>query len=284
LKKKDTEKASVRNVTATGIDFDGHTIRVVTLSRDAKGDLRFDGYAKKKILLFDEEVDEGAHASSLAENLKSLLETYRPSLGRIISDLSRNVVATRNIRLPSQNEEEIREMLHYDVERHVPVPADELEVGFQILARADDLHSQVLLLAAPRKDVDLRLQTLNEAGLKVEEIHMDALGVARSFKQLALANPVLCIINLRNDVTDLLILKDGDLYFSRCIPIGIDHLTHFSGEETELGDSLFDFQDPPERIKVIQEEWLDKLCLDLHRSIHAFQNELFGESLERVSV
>ncbi|HNT34112.1 MAG TPA: pilus assembly protein PilM [bacterium] len=279
-KKKQT---LVRNASTTGFELDGRFIRVASLARDAKGNLRLNGCFKKEILLPEDSHDVDALSERVADGLRSLVAEHKLSVGKVISSLAREVVATRNIRLPSQQTVEIEEMLNYDVERHVPIPASELNLAFDILGYPDELHSQVLLFAAPEKEVSQHLKTMEMAGLDPAEIYVDVLGTARSFSEESRNKPLFCVLHLGVHMVNFLVLKEGKLYFARSIPAGQDRLKSFIADETEdLDEKILDFQESDERIRRVQDEWLHLLVQELHRCVHAFENEVYGEKLDHL--
>lgn len=281
-RKKQTQ---VRNATVTGVELDGRIIRVANLSRDAKGNLRLNSCAKKEILLPEDPHDMDAHCTRLAEGLKTLLAEHKMTLGKVVSSLPREVVATRNIRLPSQQPAEIEEMLNYDVERHVPMSASELNLAFDILNHPDELHSQVLLFAAPEKEVLQHLKILEMAGLETSEIYVDVLGTAHAFREETAGKPLSCVLSLGIRMANFIVLKEGRLYFTRSVPVSEDRLRAFIGDETaDLNDQILDFSQTDERVRRIQDEWLRALVQELHRCIHAFENEVFGEKLDAIQL
>lgn len=281
-KSKREKSVAAKTATATGMHLDGYLVRLVTVQQDKRGNLKVLGMSKKELLLPDAPEDDELYITRFAEGLKNLLDDYKPNPGKVVTALPRHLVATRNVKLPSQNAPEIEEMILFDVERHVPIPADEMELAFYVLGQPDELHSQVLLFAAPKKELDNRLRIFEQAGLRVDEIYTDSAGIAQSVEAACKDKPVFCLLDLSHAMANLIVLKQGVLYFSRSFSAGSEKIKNFVGDAVGLTEELFDFNNPSERIAAIQEEWLRLLDRELHRSIHAFQNESFGDKVEEL--
>ena len=80
-------------------------------------------------------------------------------------------VLRKTLSLPLATEENLRQVLEFQMEDHTPFPASSLYLGYRILAR-DFERSQlrVEFVATPREAVDTSIKTLNEWGTTVRAV------------------------------------------------------------------------------------------------------------------
>lgn len=135
--------------------------------------------------------------------------------------LPRRFVTMRSVSMPAVGDEELKGILDYEVERHVPFPPEEIRYDFQVLER-DTENATVLLAAARKEEVGRYLALLQEAGIKPT-----ALGVSTfaSFNTLIYnqergAEPLSAIVDLRDGEAELCLAKKGILRSARYVTLG----------------------------------------------------------------
>ena len=159
--------------------------------------------------------------TELKEKLGAILSRLpvRPTL--VTVGLPRSLVTMRSVSMPAVGEEELKGILDYEVERHVPFPPEDAAYDFQVLEK--DAEKATVLLAAARKDeVGRYLSLLGEAGIKPT-----ALGVSTCASLNALlynqgrgAKPVTALIDLRNGEAEIGVAKGGTLRYCRYLKLG----------------------------------------------------------------
>ena len=165
--------------------------------------------------------EQEARNQALKEKLAGLLARLpkRPPLVTI--GLPRSLVTMRSVSMPAVGEEELKGILDYQVERHIPFPPEEAQYDFQVLEK--DAEKATVLLAAARKDeISKYLGLLEEAGIKPT-----ALGVSTfaSFNTLAYnqggaAVPLSVLIDVRDGEAEMGVAKDGTLRYCRYLSLG----------------------------------------------------------------
>jgi Tfp pilus assembly PilM family ATPase/Tfp pilus assembly protein PilN len=165
--------------------------------------------------------EEEKRDAELKEKLGAILNglPIRPTL--VTVGLPRSLVTMRSVSMPAVGEEELKGILEYEVERHVPFPSEDATYDFQVLER--NAEKATLLLAAARKDeVGRYLGLLGEAG-----ITPTALGVSTFASLNALlynqgrgGKPVTALIDLRNGEAEIGVAKGGTLRYCRYLKLG----------------------------------------------------------------
>src|SRR2546430_9899466 len=95
--------------------------------------------------------------------------------------LFRSIV--KKIQMDRMKEGDVREVIRWEAEQHVPFDMANVELDFQILdPDAEGLQMNVLLVAAKRELVEGRVGLLNEAGLVPGIIDVDAFAIHNAFE------------------------------------------------------------------------------------------------------
>lgn len=159
----------------------------------------------------------------LKEKLAGLLARLPKRPAFITVGLPRRLVTMRSVSMPAVGEEELRGILDYEVERHIPFPVEEVQYDFQVLER-DTEKTTVLLTAARKEEIVRYLALLQEAG-----ITPTALGVSTfaSFNTMLYnqdqdAEPLRALIDLHDGEAELGLAKQGIFRYSRYLTLGPD--------------------------------------------------------------
>ncbi|WP_337288170.1 pilus assembly protein PilM [Candidatus Methylomirabilis sp.] len=135
--------------------------------------------------------------------------------------LPRRLVTMRLISMPAVDEEEMKGILDYEVERHVPFPPEEAQYDFQVLER-DAEKATVLLAAARKEEVGRYLTLLQEAGITPTAVGVSTVASLNAllYNQDRGAEPLRALIDLRNGEAELGLAKQGIFRYSRYLTLG----------------------------------------------------------------
>lgn len=176
-----------------------------------------------------------ADAKTLGAAIKSLLTKSGIRPGRCVSAASGNAgVVVRVIEVPKMTPKDLAETMKWEIERHIPFAANDVEMGYQ---KIDDAQSdadpnnpnmEVLLAVAQRDMVAEHLKTLEAAGLQPFSIDVEPLAIGRALLDLdnsGLGTRNVAVVNIGAANTDVGIYKAGTLRFPRAVPIAGDNFT-----------------------------------------------------------
>lgn len=105
-----------------------------------------------------------------------------PRAQRVVTALACEDVLCRALRLPSSNDDELKQMLDLQIDQLIPVPLEEVVYDFEPLETRDG-ETLVLVAIARKSVVDERVTVLEEAGLPPERVVVDALALFRALWQ-----------------------------------------------------------------------------------------------------
>ncbi|MBI2883502.1 MAG: pilus assembly protein PilM [Candidatus Methylomirabilis oxyfera] len=201
----------------------------VSLGIDIRGGLLCHALLSKvfgRIHLLDWGIDElPAEEKDAPEVLKEKLASLVARLPRrpvfIAVGLPRRFVTMRSVNMPAVGDEELKGILDYEVERHVPFPPEEVHYDFQVLER-DAEKATVLLAAARKEEIGRYLALLQDAGIKPTALGVSTFASfnALFYNQERGAEPLSAIIDLRDGEAELGLAKKGILRSARYVTLG----------------------------------------------------------------
>lgn len=157
----------------------------------------------------------------LKEKLAALLTRLPKRPTFVTVGLPRRLITMRSVSMPAVGEEEMKGILDYEVERHVPFPQEETQYDFQVLER--DAEKATVLLAAIRKEeIGRYLALLQEAGIRPTALGISTCASLNAllYNQGRSTEPLKAIIDLRDGEAELGLVKQGILRYSRYLALG----------------------------------------------------------------
>jgi type IV pilus assembly protein PilM len=216
-----------------GVDIGTQTIKVVEV-KGAGGGLQITatGIANTPPGTIQQGVIADPKTLGLA--LKALLQQSGIKTTKSVSAAAgAAAVVVRVIELPKMTATELRETMKWEVERHIPFPASDVEMSFQRIedpvADADPARNMEVLLAVAQRDmIASHIDTLKTAGLSPTVIDVEPLAVGRALINLSRNDTLtknVVVVNIGASISDVSIFKKGVLRFPRTIPLAGDNFT-----------------------------------------------------------
>lgn len=251
----------------TAIDLDGDKLRVVQAVRQG-GRVRFTRYAATDLRFpgaNDGEPTSGARGEAIRGALRELEVRSRS----VVIGLPRAQVMLRTLDLPSATGPgEVASMVHFQVARDLPFPAEEAVIDFMVLPESSRLGAPEgagggagrtrVLAAVVRRELLAEYQDLaRAAGVKLAGLGLRSLANARCLDLCRLAPEDRCVamISLRAEEVIFDVLLDRTLVFSRVGPV------RRPGAGSDEGD-------PGEGTSG---EYLDAVVLEAVRGLHNYE-------------
>ncbi len=270
---------------ATGIDIGNFSVKIVSLAGDDAGQVEI---RKVTIVPLSEpggiEYTEKRYERQ-KEALKEAIKRHHRMEGRIVLGFPRELATIRYMTLPSSNRSELKEMLLYDVERHVPFAAEDLEITFQLIEKLGEHESRVMMICALTREIEPYMEMCNELGIEIDAIDLDVFGDCAAFDRSLNPDETVALVNFGRSSVKLSIMRNHSVLFSRSLHIQEDKLlSGFTGAK-----SWRDLQGrvtaagalhPNEREHFAK--WVDRLGMELLRSISAFMCESNGMRIDRM--
>ncbi|MBN2372849.1 pilus assembly protein PilM [bacterium] len=146
-----------------GIDFREDTLRLVLLGKTIKGTILVDHLIKRYPNLADKP-REGEAIDELVADLNAFFsDRSRPS--EVILGIPRQKVILREIHLPALEREELKEIITFEIEKHIPLPSQEIYYDYQTMEKVSESENRIMLGLIKKEDMDFYLNILERAQL-----------------------------------------------------------------------------------------------------------------------
>ena len=232
---KPTSKARASGGSFVGIDIGTQTIKAVEV-KGFRNNLAVTAYGTAP-------TPPGVIQSGIVSDPKTLGAAIKMLMKKIGAKSKNTVTAAagadgvvvRVIEVAPMAGNELKEMMKYEVERHIPFSANDIEMSYVPIAPDGPVDPnmppttmEVLLAVARRDMINLHLNTLGAAGAQPVAIDIEPLAVGRAMLDLsknALDTKNVVIVNIGAAMTDVGVYKSGILRFPRTVPIAGDNFT-----------------------------------------------------------
>lgn len=210
-----------------GLDIGSHTIKLIELGFEGKSvGLTAAGSipAPPKTSGGQQSTD----AESIAQTIKHLVKETGVKSKEVHLALPESRVFTRVIDVPSLSQRELASAIRWEAEQYIPLPLDQVNLDFTILrdAKATGTNKmEVLLVAAPKTLVDNYLGILELAELTPVAAETDIIATTRALIRSVPNVRSVMIVSLGALTTDVAIVRNGTLTFTRSLSAGGDAFT-----------------------------------------------------------
>ncbi|MFH0937169.1 MAG: type IV pilus assembly protein PilM [Candidatus Daviesbacteria bacterium] len=210
----------------TGVDIGAFSIKGVVLSHRGK---------TPKLVSFGSIVapqpgiasDTDADLMAEAKAIKNLILALKSPTSSVVIALPESKIFTRIITdLPFLSDDEIASAIKYSAEEFVPLPVDQVNLYWQIIARSKQQNNtQVFVVASPKTTVSKYLKVLQLAKLTPIALETELIAATRSIIGNNDFAPTTLIVQLGASSTDFAIISKGMMLTTRSIATGSMALT-----------------------------------------------------------
>ncbi len=205
---------------SVGIDIGSKSIKVVELGREGnKFRLKAAGVVGYSGVVIDSIQKDDKAFVSLVEVIRKLFKDAKISGKEVAIALAESQVFTRVVTFPPLTDSEIASAVKWEAEQYIPMPVSEAIIQHQILERRENEKGEgvlVLLVAVSKDLVKKYVEILEAAGLNCIAAETELMALARS---LAPAEQTVVLVDFGASSTDIAVVKNEQLVFSRSIPM-----------------------------------------------------------------
>ena len=129
----------------------------------------------------------------------------------------------RVMEMPVMDEARAGNAIMFEAEAYIPMPMDQVYFDWQILSKTDKTMS-VLVIASPKEYVDTFMHIVEDAGLKLCGVEVEAQSVARALVPQNVDEPIL-VVDMDAFKTAMIIVENSVLQFTSSVPVAGDIFT-----------------------------------------------------------
>ncbi len=175
--------------------------------------------------------DEGkiVDSQSLAETIKKLMSDNKIRAKKMAMALPLKEAIIRVLSVPSElDENELRDLILFqEAELHIPYSKEEVDLDYQKLdffLDVDEIEKvNILLVGTKREITNSSVETPKRANLQLKVLEVNSFALMRILKgqlQQFGDREAVVLVNIEFDNTEIVILVNSRLHFSRTVPIG----------------------------------------------------------------
>ncbi|MFB3897748.1 MAG: type IV pilus assembly protein PilM [bacterium] len=221
---------------AIAIDIGTGTVKAIEVHRTRSG-VEISRIYIKEIPFVETDTPE-ARTAAVIETVTTLIKESRFSAKKAVFGLAGHQVFVRKLRLPQASEDRLAKIITYEARQQIPFPLDKIQLDYQVSPIPDSTEVEVLLVGSKKDSIIDYTGFLSKTGIK--PLYLDVTPVALfNFQQLVDSTPTeeaVALINIGASSTDISIVRNGKLSFTRTAPLGGIELTR--GIATSLNVSL----------------------------------------------
>lgn len=206
-----------------GIDISSSVVKLLELSK--KGE-RYSVEAYAVEPLPDNSVVESRveNAAEVSAALKRVLKRSGSKAKEVAVAVSGASVITKTVSFPANlSEREMEGQIVLEAEQHIPYPLEEVRLDFEVLGvSANDPDAvDVLLAASRRENVDVRVNIVEQAGLKARLVDVEAYTMENAFALISQQMPnhgqglTVAVVDIGATMTTVHVFFDGKIVYTR---------------------------------------------------------------------
>lgn len=228
-----------RDVTAVGLDIGTNLIKIVEM-RSARGSVHLLNLGIRPTP--PEVISNGVivEPQGLGLAIRGLLQQQGiRTRATVASVAGQSALVVRPIQVPKMSRSELGETMRWEVERHIPFAASEVIMDYEPLQEAESLpedqqNMDVLLAVAQEDLVNGYIETLRHAGLEPRALDIEPLAAQRSLVDVTAGQgayeETIALVNIGATTTEITIVRNGLMAFTRPIPLAGDSLSNAVSE------------------------------------------------------
>ncbi len=275
----------------TGLDLGTQNIKLVVL-KSARNRWHLQEAIFEKIPL-EIAANEERRAAFIKEFLINVL-LRDPSLknGKLVTAIPRNVAILKYLNLPSIDQNEISNMLPFEMEKLIPLSMDQVVLDYQLIdvnKESKNPLSEIFAIVVKKDIIDHQLKLFTEVGWEPDFINLSAVAMYNAFVQkYPEEKSTITLLDIGTQSTEISILVEGLLKFSRSAPVGGITLDRLLQDELNLGSEeieqlkfsgqLFE----KNNLRAIGESWAKLLRMEITHTFEAFHTERQQQKVEKL--
>ncbi len=217
-----------------GLHINAHAVKALEFSFSGKQTLvkAYTNAPMAKGLMQD---DDFLDSNKLSEFLKLALD--RPQFGsfntkRTVVSIPESKSFVRVIETPLIEESKAEVAIMFEAEAYIPMPMDQVYFDWQILSK-NSKTMEVLIVASPKEYVDKFMHIIEDAGLKLCGVEVEAQSLARALVPATVDEPVL-IVDVDAQKTSLIKVEKSVLQFTSSVPLAGNTFTDVITKELKI--------------------------------------------------
>lgn len=236
---------------------------------------------------------EIANIPGVAATIQALVAQGRFKRKNACTGMWGTAIIVKKISIPRIDKKMVAEQIKWEAEQYIPFDINEISLAHHIIN--PNGHSEtmdILLIAAQNELVNQYANVMTSAGLTSSVIDVSGFALANIFEVNygRLPNQAVALLNIGSSVTNFVVVYDGEVIFTRDIPVGGFNFTNEVSKE--MGISFAEAEalklsasaghEVPEEVHNILKNANQSVCDEIRNSFDFFMASNSGVNISRI--
>ena len=221
-----------------GIDIGSHSIKLIEINEEKGVRTLVAAGSMPTPQKSTTSIDSGIDATSYI--IKQLVRETGAKSDQVNIALPGAQVFTRVIEVPQLSSKELNSAIQWEAEQYIPLPLDQVNLDFTVLQDAKTTGTgkmQVLLVAAPKALIERYMTIIELSDLTPIAAETEIIASARAIGTSVVNLKNYMIVSIGAQTTDMSIIHNGILIFTRSISAGGEALTRALSQSLDFNAS-----------------------------------------------
>lgn len=214
-----------------GLDIGSSNIKAAQISKDKNSStLLAAGYIATPVrdVAAMSEHDE----QDLANSINHLVHDMKVSNINVSASLPSSKVITRIVEMPAMSDKELASSIQWEAEQYIPFPLTKVKLDYAVVSTNPQTQKMnVLLVAAPMSLIESYMRIITLSGLNPIALETEIMSIGRSVSLSLPSISDILIVSIGANSTDIALMHDSILNYTKSYPIGGNNMTRAIAEE-----------------------------------------------------
>lgn len=232
-----------------GIDFGTSAIKIVELSLNGKEvRLKNYGWADLEVAFRDEKkeaVKMQTHEAKLNQCVRELLERMDLKEKEAYVAIPGFSGLITLVEFPEMKADELEKAIHYESHKYIPTSVEDIAMSWEIVGKKDGTFQheeggaagntkkiQVLLVAAPKKEIFKYEKLMENSNLGIAAIELETFSIVRAV--LGENRESALVVDIGSRATNIILVENGVVKVNRNIDVGGNEVTSTIAESMHI--------------------------------------------------
>lgn len=177
--------------------------------------------------------------NAIAQAIKSLAAEIKSKRKNVSTGMWGTAVIVKKITIPKVEQKLVAQQVRWEAEQYIPFDINEISLSYHIVQNATTAEAMDIILVGAQNALVYQYQAcVVSAGLNLSVLDVSGFALANTFELNygKVPGQTIALLNIGASVTNLVMITDGEVVFSRDIPIG--GLNYTNEIHKELGVSV----------------------------------------------
>ncbi|NQT95818.1 MAG: pilus assembly protein PilM [Candidatus Omnitrophica bacterium] len=165
----------------------------------------------------------------ISKSLTDITKANNISLDSVTAVVSREKTMVRTLRLPATETSEVENMISFEAAKQIPYSKEEIVSDYSILRTDSEGYTDIMLVVAHKNEINRIDDILKGADSHSNNIRLSSEGISAWLKLSAplgdISEKNICLVDIDTTNTEIAIVSNGILTFSRVASIGADNIS-----------------------------------------------------------